>query len=194
MLIAPCSANTLAKLAGGICDDLSTSLLRALPPILAPPPPTTSQPAIEALEKPDLSPTVTEIPSQRVPVQDVEMVVTSSADINASGVANQPPPTLSGTKGVQVWIFPAMNTLMYQHPLTEKHLSVVQGVLKYRVVGPIGTFKFHLTLGFSIPGSIAGKGLACGDIGIGAMTEWKEIVKMVVEEYHLGLRLPVSGD
>ena len=140
MLIAPCSANTLAKLAGGICDDLSTSLLRALPPIVAPPPLTTSQPAIEALERPDLSPTVAVVPPQRVPVHDVENVVTFTADINVSGVANiQPPPTLSGTKGVQVWIFPAMNTFMYQHPLTERHLGVVQGVLKYRVVGPIGT-------------------------------------------------------
>lgn len=137
VLIAPCSANTLAKLAGGICDDLSTSLLRALPPILAPPPPTTSQPAIEAPEKPDLSATEAKVLS---PVQAVEKVATFLADIHASGVANQPPPTLSGTKGVQVWIFPAMNTFMYQHPLTEKHLGVVQGVLKYRVVGPIGTF------------------------------------------------------
>jgi len=195
VLIAPCSANTLAKLAGGICDDLSTSLLRALPPILTPTSPTTSQPAIEALEKPGFSPTVTAVPSRRVSVQDVEKVVTSTVDINASGVASHPPPTLSGAKGVQVWVFPAMNTFMYQHPLTERHLSVVQGVLKYRVVGPIGMFSFHLNLGFySISGSIAGKGLACGDIGIGAMTEWKEIVKMVVEEYHLRRRLPVSGD
>lgn len=42
--------------------------------------------------------------------------------------------------------------------------------------------------------SVLGKGLACGDVGIGAMTEWKEIVRMVVEEYHLWLRLPVNGD
>ena len=142
VLIAPCSANTLAKLAGGLCDDLSTSMLRALPPILAAPPHTTSLPAIDALEKHDISSTVAEIPSQRVPVQDIENIVTFSADINTPGVANQPPVNLSGTKGVQVWVFPAMNTLMYQHPLTEKHLSVVQGVLKYRVVGPIGTFNF----------------------------------------------------
>jgi phosphopantothenoylcysteine synthetase/decarboxylase len=138
VLIAPCSANTLAKLAGGICDDLSTSLLRALPPIL-PPPPLTSLPATEAPEKPDLSPTVAGAPSQRESVQILERVVTFTADDNASGEANQPQPTLSGTKGVQVWIFPAMNTFMYQHPLTERHLGVVQGMLKYRVVGPIGT-------------------------------------------------------
>ena len=140
MLIAPCSANTLAKLAGGICDGLSTSLLRALPPILTPSTLTTSPPALEALEKPDLSLTMAETPSQREPVQDIEKVVAFSAGDDASGEENQPPPTLSGAMGVQVWIFPAMNTFMYQHPLTERHLSTIQDTLKYRVIGPIGTF------------------------------------------------------
>ena len=46
------------------------------------------------------------------------------------------------------YIFPAMNTLMYEHPLTAQHLRVVQEVVKYQVVGPIG------------------KGLACGDVGM----------------------------
>lgn len=31
MLVAPCSANTLAKISNGICDNLLTSLLRATP-------------------------------------------------------------------------------------------------------------------------------------------------------------------
>jgi len=60
-----------------------------------------------------------------------------------------------------------MNTLMYEHPLTAAHLKIVTDTLRYRVEGPIG------------------KGLACGDIGLGAMTEWRDIVKMVAEEYHL---------
>jgi phosphopantothenoylcysteine synthetase/decarboxylase len=137
VLVAPCSANTLAKLAGGICDDLTTSLLRALPPILAPP---TSLPAIEALEKSEPSPMVIETPSQKEAVQDIEKIATPSVDNGVLGGEDQPPPTFSGTKGVQVWVFPAMNTFMYQHPLTERHLSVVRSMLKYRVVGPIGTF------------------------------------------------------
>ncbi|KAG8797040.1 hypothetical protein FRC16_009272 [Serendipita sp. 398] len=74
------------------------------------------------------------------------------------------------TGGVEVWVFPAMNTMMYEHPLTARHLSVVKDVLKYRVEGPIA------------------KGLACGDVGIGAMTEWKEIVGMVVDRYKLELK------
>ncbi|KAI0699955.1 flavoprotein [Cerioporus squamosus] len=82
VLIAPCSANTLAKIANGICDNLATSLLRALAPTT---------------------------------------------------------PT---------YVFPAMNTLMYEHPLTEQHLRVIREVVGYTIVGPIG------------------KTLACGDVGV----------------------------
>jgi phosphopantothenoylcysteine decarboxylase len=46
------------------------------------------------------------------------------------------------------YIFPAMNTFMYEHPLTAEHLRVVREVIKYTIVGPIG------------------KALACGDIGV----------------------------
>ncbi|KAF8346949.1 flavoprotein [Amanita rubescens] len=86
VLVAPCSANTLSKIAHGLCDNLATSLLRALAPTT---------------------------------------------------------PT---------YIFPAMNTLMYEHPLTAEHLRIVREVVRYHVVGPIG------------------KNLACGDVGLGAMT------------------------
>lgn len=84
------------------------------------------------------------------------------------------------------YIFPAMNTLMYEHPLTAEHLRVVKDVIKYNVVGPIG------------------KALACGDIGefsatqylifhsngqaclgVGAMSEWKDIVQIVVDRFQL---------
>ncbi|KZS93546.1 flavo protein [Sistotremastrum niveocremeum HHB9708] len=101
VLIAPCSANTLSKIAHGSCDNLATSLLRALAPTT---------------------------------------------------------PT---------YVFPAMNTMMYEHPLTAEHLRVVQEVIGYKVVGPIG------------------KSLACGDVGIGAMTDWRDICKLVVERFHL---------
>ncbi|TRM63838.1 flavo protein [Schizophyllum amplum] len=106
VLVAPCSANTLSKIAHGSCDNLVTSLLRALAPTT---------------------------------------------------------PT---------YIFPAMNTLMYEHPLTAEHVRVVRDVVKYNVVGPIG------------------KGLACGDVGMGAMTEWLEIVKIVVDRFGLVLKQP----
>ncbi|GJN88086.1 hypothetical protein Rhopal_001042-T1 [Rhodotorula paludigena] len=104
VLVAPCSANTLAKITHGICDNILTCFLRALPTF------------------------------------------------------------------VPVHLFPAMNTHMYSHPLTAKQLAVVRDELGYKVHGPIG------------------KKLACGDIGIGAMTEWTDIVQLVVAEYGLKRR------
>ncbi|KIY46667.1 flavo protein [Fistulina hepatica ATCC 64428] len=101
VLVAPCSANTLAKIAHGICDNLVTSLLRALSP------------------------------------------------------------------STPTYIFPAMNTLMYEHPLTAEHLRVVSDVIRYNVIGPIG------------------KGLACGDVGLGAMVEWRDIVSLIVDRFGL---------
>ncbi|KAL1760263.1 flavoprotein [Schizophyllum commune] len=92
VLVAPCSANTLSKIAHGACDNLVTSLVRAL------------------------SPTT---------------------------------PT---------YVFPAMNTLMYEHPLTAEHLRIVREVVGYEVVGPIG---------------------------LGAMTEWLQIVQIVVDRFGL---------
>ena len=48
---------------------------------------------------------------------------------------------------VPVYLFPAMNTHMYSHPLTAKQLKIVREELGYEVHGPIG------------------KTLACGDVG-----------------------------
>ncbi|KAI5827624.1 flavoprotein [Schizophyllum commune Tattone D] len=109
VLVAPCSANTLSKIAHGACDNLVTSLLRALAP------------------------------------------------------------------STPTYIFPAMNTLMYEHPLTAEHLLIVREVVGYEVVGPIG------------------KTLACGDVGMGAMTEWMDIVKIVVDRFGLVLKEPAAS-
>ncbi|KAL4398754.1 glutamine amidotransferase subunit [Malassezia pachydermatis] len=103
VLIAPCSADTLAKICHGLCDNVLTSFLRALSP------------------------------------------------------------------STPTWLFPAMNTLMYLHPFTAPQLEQVQTQLGYQVYGPIS------------------KRLACGDLGTGAMCEWKDIVAMVVD--HFGLQL-----
>jgi phosphopantothenoylcysteine decarboxylase len=60
-----------------------------------------------------------------------------------------------------------MNTLMYEHPLTAIHLHTIREVIGYSVVGPIS------------------KNLACGDVGVGAMVEWKDIVGNVVNLFAL---------
>lgn len=96
VLIAPTSANTLAKLNAGLCDDLLTSFMRAL------------------------------------------------------------------SRGTKTILYPAMNTLMWEHPLTARHVEGVKG-LGYEVRGPVE------------------KTLACGDTGRGAMCEWTDVVRDAVD-------------
>lgn len=69
----------------------------------------------------------------------------------------------------KIYVFPAMNTHMWDHPFTKKQLDILQSI-NYEVVGPIG------------------KLLACGDIGLGAMTEWQDIVKLVADTYNLEVK------
>ncbi|NBO91618.1 MAG: phosphopantothenoylcysteine decarboxylase [Planctomycetia bacterium] len=70
-------------------------------------------------------------------------------------------------------VAPAMNTLMWEHPLTARHLNALtfDGLPLPRIVGPIT------------------KQLACGDVGIGAMAEPAEIVRAVQEVLE---RFPVT--
>mgnify|MGYP002715352416 len=65
-----------------------------------------------------------------------------------------------------VWVFPAMNTLMYLHPLTAQHIKTIES-FGYKVYGPIS------------------KRLACGDMGEGAMYEWTAIVEKVAHTFAL---------
>ncbi|SAL99925.1 hypothetical protein [Absidia glauca] len=97
MVIAPLDANTLAKIAGGLCDNLLTSVLRAWD---------TSRPVL---------------------------------------------------------VCPAMNTNMWVHPFTNKHLNVLQDTFDFQVVAPIS------------------KTLACGDTGVGAMAEPETIAARVLD-------------
>ncbi|XP_065184224.1 phosphopantothenoylcysteine decarboxylase-like [Sycon ciliatum] len=93
LLIAPLDANTMAKLSGGLCDNLLTCVARAWD---------MARPVI---------------------------------------------------------FCPAMNTHMWTHPLTSKHVQVLTDELKYLHVPPIA------------------KRLACGDVGVGAMASVDTIVE-----------------
>ncbi|CAO3631820.1 unnamed protein product [Mucor hiemalis] len=97
MVIAPLDANTLGKVANGLCDNLLTCVLRAWD-----------------ISKP-------------------------------------------------VIVCPAMNTSMWNHPLTSRHLDVLEDILGYKIIDPIG------------------KKLACGDIGIGAMAESQYITDYILD-------------
>ncbi|KAK9459284.1 flavoprotein [Lipomyces oligophaga] len=100
LLIAPLSANTLAKIACGLCDNLLTNVIRAWNP---------SSP---------------------------------------------------------IWIAPAMNTYMYTSPITKRHFKLISDEMKWiEILPPVE------------------KVLACGDIGMGGMREWSDIVERVVSRF-----------
>lgn len=95
-LVAPLSANTLAKIAYGICDNLLTCVLR------------------------------------------------------------------DWTPSIPVLVAPAMNTFMYINPMTKRHLSILKEDAPYvEVLKPVE------------------KVLICGDIGMGGMREWNDIVEIL---------------
>lgn len=105
MLIAPLDANTLAKIANGLCDNLLTSVARAW---------------------------------------DMKLAKN-----------NQKP----------VIVCPAMNTCMYEHPLTKIQLDLICN-----------------QFGFILVDSISKK-LMCNDVGIGAMASTDSIVQTCLDIY-----------
>src|ERR1700736_4068671 len=72
---------------------------------------------------------------------------------------------------IPILLAPAMNTQMYTHPITAHHLSLIKTHLPYiELVNPIE------------------KILACGDVGMGGMAEWGDVVGRVVKKLHLRIR------
>ena len=108
LVIAPCSANTLAKLANGLCDDLLSCIVRAW----------------------------------------------DFKDPNKLLV-----------------IAPAMNTMMWESPFTQKHLETLvelgggtmDNQKRVQIIGPVE------------------KTLACGDVGNGAMASPEDIARLVAD-------------
>lgn len=125
MVIAPLSANSLAKMANGFSDGLLMSVIRAWD-------------------------------------------TTGENDALRPGmVSSKCYQTERGLKPLVV--FPAMNAAMWEHPVTEKHLDVLKeewGCIETET-GWIHVIKPMI------------KELACGDVGAGAMREWKEVVGLV---------------
>ncbi|KAJ5554884.1 Flavoprotein [Penicillium sp. DV-2018c] len=128
LVIAPLSANTLAKLANGLSDNLLTSVCRAW---------------------------------------DTDALVDG--------------------KRKRIVVAPAMNTAMWRHPVTARHIRVLEedwGVKKDEETGLESGW-------FEVLQPQASKILACGDIGSGAMLEWTQIVKVI--EDRLGLTAHDAG-
>ncbi|WKY13748.1 hypothetical protein Q1695_004523 [Nippostrongylus brasiliensis] len=112
MLIAPLDANSLAKIAVGICDNLVTSIVRAWDP-----------------RKP-------------------------------------------------LYFAPAMNTMMWENPLTFQHRNTLKDLLRYKEIPPME------------------KELMCGDTGMGAMASTQMIATILatVVRNRFAVYTPVESD
>ncbi|CAK1362532.1 unnamed protein product [Cercospora beticola] len=134
MVIAPLSANALAKIALGMSDSMVYSVARAW----------------------DTTGMIDEArPGIRLPY--------------AAGIEG-----VKDARKKGIVVAPAMNTAMWNHPVTKRHLDVLEGEWNVRNGGWVEVLR------------PIDKGLACGDKGGGAMREWKEIVQVV--ERRLGLK------
>lgn len=123
MVIAPLSANALAKMALGMSDTLVLSVARAWD-------------------------------------------TTGQIDGVRPGILLE-----GGAKRKTIMIAPAMNTAMFHHPATMKHLNVLAGEWGVQNGGWIELL------------APIEKGLACGDAGSGGMKEWKSIVLDVERKF-----------
>lgn len=128
MVIAPLSANSLAKMVAGMSDNLLLSVVRAWD--------------------------TTGLIDERNPVLAME----------------------KGTTGTRkrIVVAPAMNTAMWRHPITNRHIGVLEE-----------EWGVHCKGGWVEVLRPQEKELACGDVGDGAMKEWTEIVKVIEDRLHL---------
>ena len=129
LVIAPLSANSLAKITGGFSDNLLTSVVRAWD---------------------------------------------TTGLIEASDFQH--------VRSKRILVAPAMNTAMWRHPVTKKQISVLEmewGVQDVETEDGDAERWFEVLRPQE-------KELACGDVGDGAMKDWKEIVRVI--ERRLGLK------
>jgi phosphopantothenoylcysteine decarboxylase len=128
LVVAPLSANTLAKMVGGLCDNLLLSTMRAW---------------------------------DTTGILDVPHTVTINSDMGKSKTF----PSEANKK--RIIVAPAMNTDMWAHPITQRHIKVLEEEWEVDKGGWV-----HVLRPIE-------KALACGDVGGGAMCSWEKIAEVV---------------
>ncbi|KAI1179213.1 putative flavoprotein [Nemania sp. FL0916] len=184
-VIAPLSANTMAKIVGGFSDSLLTSVVRAWDPW-------------RELDAPNTTASTS--------------TTSDTGCATATDTATQEKPGATDSRRLQkrnLIVAPAMNTAMWRNPITAKHISVLEGwgVQSSSSSSSASTAKTGdqaaaaeaqdpdpSSSAASSQGGGGGwfevlrpqsKVLACGDAGDGAMIEWTNIVKVI--EKRVGL-------
>lgn len=120
MIIAPLSADSMAKMVAGFCDSLLLSTVRAWD-------------------------------------------TTGKLDFPHTVGSSTWPSAGEGGARKKILVAPAMNTAMWVHPLSKKHVEVLEEWEWVEVLRPVE------------------KELACGDVGGGAMCSWEKIVERIIE-------------
>lgn len=136
MVVAPLSADSLAKIVAGFSDSLLLSVVRAWN-------------------------TTGDLDHQWEQGQRQEEDSTKEEG--------------NGKMKKRIMVAPAMNTAMWRHPVTKEHIQILEH--DWGVDGPEDGW-------FEVLRPVE-KELACGDVGDGAMMDWRDVVKVV--EARLGL-------
>ncbi|KAI0538661.1 putative flavoprotein [Xylaria digitata] len=185
LVIAPLSANALAKITGGFADSLLTSVVRAWDPWGEQDAAAGPSTATSTADKTDTT------------VQTSATVISTTQE-GAEGASRT-----RRLKKRRIIVAPAMNTAMWRHPITAKQLRVLEeewGVQKPAVpsieVGDELAAAPQPQETTTQSSADEGDGwfevlrpqrkvLACGDAGDGAMAEWSQIAAVI--EDRLGL-------
>ncbi|KAI1816264.1 putative flavoprotein [Poronia punctata] len=189
LVIAPLSANTMARIVNGFADNLLTSVVRAWDPW-----------------------------GELDPVQAPEATTTSSSAGNATVISMTLEGTGGITRNRRtrkrrIIVAPAMNTAMWRHPITAKQLRVLEEEWGVQTSSATDSKERYTQADISSVSETQGrdqqqqhtsqddetgdgwfevlrpksKVLACGDTGDGAMIEWTQIVTVIEER--LGLEV-----
>lgn len=161
MIVAPASANFMAKVVGGHSDGLATSVVRAWD----------TEGLVDKIRFPirGFSGRVIEVPAFDNEDNRVKQKV--PANYGEEKLLQDP-----ARPRKRIIMAPAMNTAMWRQPVTRKHIKVLEeewGVGRTDGQGWIEVLRPQE------------KELACGDVGDGAMRKWEEIVEIIEER--LGL-------
>ena len=160
MIIAPLSAHTLAKISNGLCDDTLSCILRAWD------------------YGHGCKTVITGVSDMNSSICSYNRKSQKSINCIKTGLGNEQVIT---RKRKPIIVAPAMNTAMWEHPLTKQQLEIMKGFWYKsddRSGNDINDNILHESWCQTYIVEPQVKILACGDVGTGAMANVSEIVNV----------------